>query len=141
MILILSLVSCKKKEDIPSLILEINKTSFSIEDTLFITFKNNTNSICKYLVCDTIPAPHIDIIVSKFNTLKNKWEGFLSPFCGEKLLYLGGEVESGGALKDTIFLSQFPDGQYKVMIAIKEYNNNIPVAYRELFSKEFLIQK
>jgi hypothetical protein len=138
-VLIVSLLSCKKKEDLPSISLEINETSLSIEDTLFVTFKNNSNSICKYLVCDTIPNPHIDIVILKFNTSKNKWECFLSPFCGEKLLYLGGEIESGGTLKDTIKLSLCPNGQYKLMVAIKEYYNNDPVGYRELYSNEFLI--
>jgi hypothetical protein len=139
-ILVLSIVSCKKIEDPSSMILEINETSFSVTDTLLVTFKNNTNSICKYLVCDTTPVPHITISVSKFNTSKNIWEGFLSPFCGEKPLYLGGEIECGAALKDTIMLSQFPYGRYRLMIAIKEYLNNIPVAYRYLYSNEFLLR-
>jgi hypothetical protein len=138
--LIISHVSCNTKEDSPSLVLKINKTSFSIGDTLFVTFENNTNSICKYLVCDATPNPHIDIMIRKFNTSKNTWEGFVSPFCGTKLLYLGGEIESGGALKDTIQVSLFPDGRYKAVVAIKEYSNGVPVSNRELDSKEFIIQ-
>jgi hypothetical protein len=137
--LTVSLFSCKK-EDTPALILEINKTAFSGEDTLFVTFTNNTNSVCKYLVCDNTPDPHIDIIIHRFNTNKNKWEDFLSPFCGEQLLYLGGEINSGDTLKDTINLSICPSGKYKLSVAIKEYYNNNPVGYREVYSDEFLIQ-